>query len=70
MSSGRPDTFDDLLSTWRRRAEDHETSAKRFGLATYEGRVMQADAAAVRLCIKELLGLLTDLGPGLDRSPR
>jgi hypothetical protein len=54
MSDERPESVRELLVMWRRRAADREASAIRFGPDMYEGRIMAADAAAVRQCIAEL----------------
>jgi hypothetical protein len=55
-------SFDELIATWRRRAEDRADTAARMGRATIEGRIMQADAAATLQCVNELLAVLTGMG--------
>lgn len=62
--TGQPATLQELVAIWRRRASDREETAVRLGRSTIEGRIMQADAAAVRQCVAELLSTLTGLGPG------
>lgn len=57
----RPETLGDLVAIWRRRASDRDDSAVRLGRTSIEGRILQADAAAVRQCIAELLQLMTGL---------
>jgi len=46
--------IDELLTEWRTRADQREASARRMGTMTIEGRILQADAGAVRQCIAEL----------------
>ena len=62
MTGPRPETLDDLIATWRRRAEDRQHTARKFGLDTVEGRIMQVDAAAIDQCTNELLHVLTAEG--------
>ena len=47
-------TMRDLISRWERRASDREETARRFGVTTIEGRIMQAVALQLRECIAEL----------------
>ena len=49
-----------LLAVWRRRAADRVASAVRVGRTTMEGRVLLADAAAIRQCAEELREALRD----------
>jgi hypothetical protein len=48
---------------WRRRAADRVQSAVRLGRTTMEGRILLADAAAIRQCAAELTAALAQGQP-------
>lgn len=62
MTGQRPETLDQLITLWKRRADDRQATARVMGLTTIEGRIMQADAAAVAQCTAELVRVLSDEG--------